>query len=152
SLVGLFLIRSNNLYFKISGAVVATAALAPLLFSGISYLTRGRFEPDEDLLNSAAPAPQIRLTDEPSPAAQAVAKHRYTALAPRMLAFLTVCVLVCGLVVWRLKPESIGDYLKLSVNPKTVHARADEVMRKRGLDPHSYRSAVIFANVTDPLV
>ena len=25
-------------------------------------------------------------------------------------------------------------------------------MRKRGLDPNSYRSAVIFANVTDPLV
>jgi hypothetical protein len=43
SLVGLFLIRSNSLYFKISGAVVAAAALAPLAFSGISYLVRGRF-------------------------------------------------------------------------------------------------------------
>jgi hypothetical protein len=152
SLVGLFLIRSNNLYFKISGAVVAAAALAPLLFSGISYLTRGRFEPDEDLLNNAAPAPKVSFTEESSPAATAVTAHRYTALAPGMLAFLAVCVLACGLVTWRLKPESIGGYLKLSVNPKSVHARADEVMRKRGLDPNSYRSAVIFANVTDSFV
>ncbi len=53
SLVGLFLIRSNSLYFKISGAVVAAAALAPLAFSGISYLVRGQFEPDEDLLNQS---------------------------------------------------------------------------------------------------
>ena len=59
SLVGLFLIRSNSLYFKISGAVVAAAAVAPLAFSGISYLFRGRFEPDEDLLNEAAPVPEI---------------------------------------------------------------------------------------------
>src|SRR5256885_13760451 len=40
-LVGLLLIRSNSLYFKISGAVVAAAALAPLAFACASYLTRG---------------------------------------------------------------------------------------------------------------
>jgi hypothetical protein len=152
SLVGLFLIRSNNLYFKVSGAVVAAAAVAPLLFSGVSYLTRGRFEADEDLLNSAAPTPQIRLIEEPAPAATVVATNRYTALAPGMLTFLAVCVLASGLILWRLKPDSIGDYLKLSVHPKTVHTLADQVMRQRGLDPNSYRSATIFANVTDPLV
>jgi len=152
SLVGLFLIRSNNLYFKISGAVVAAAAVAPLLLSGISYLARGRFETDEDLLNSAAPTPQISLSEEPAPAVAAVAKHRYTALAPGMLAFLAVCVIACGLILWRLQPESIGDYLKLSVHAKSVHALADQAMRKRGLDPNPFRSATIFANVTDPLV
>src|SRR6266700_5414562 len=38
SLVGLLLIRSNSLYFKISGVVVGAAALAPLAFACISYL------------------------------------------------------------------------------------------------------------------
>src|SRR4029077_1275135 len=66
SLVGLFLVRSNSLYFKISGVVVAAAAVAPLAFSGISYLVRGRFEPDEDLGNDAAPAAEIRVEDEPA--------------------------------------------------------------------------------------
>jgi len=62
SLVGLLLIRSNSLYFKISGVVVGAAALAPLAFACISYLTRGGFENGEDLLNRAAPAPEIDLT------------------------------------------------------------------------------------------
>src|SRR5256884_7190724 len=44
SLVGLFLLRSNSLYFKVSGAVVAAAAFAPLLFAGVSCLVRGGFE------------------------------------------------------------------------------------------------------------
>ena len=64
SLVGMLLIRSDNLYFKISGIVVGLAAAAPLLFSGVIYLTRGRFENVEDLLNRAEPAPEISLARE----------------------------------------------------------------------------------------
>jgi hypothetical protein len=151
SLVGLFLVRSNNLYFKISGIVVAAAAVAPLALSGISYLTRGRFEPDEDLRNSVAPAAEVSLVDEPMVAPAAVSRRRYVALTPAMLGFLVVCLVAGGLAVWRLKPESIGDYLKLSVDGRTVRARTDEVLGKRGLDPNSYRRATIFANVTDPV-
>ena len=55
SLVGMLLIRSDNLYFKISGIVVGLAGLLPMAWSGISYLVRGRFEPVDDLLNSAEP-------------------------------------------------------------------------------------------------
>src|SRR5229473_1987198 len=65
SLVGLLLIRSNSLYFKISGAVVAAAALAPLAFACISYLMRGGFEDDEGLLNCAKPLSEVTLTSEP---------------------------------------------------------------------------------------
>src|SRR5207245_7081377 len=59
SLVGLLLIRSNSLYFKISGIVVAAAAVAPLAFACVSYLTRGAFESDEDLLNHAEREPEL---------------------------------------------------------------------------------------------
>jgi membrane protease YdiL (CAAX protease family) len=151
SLVGLFLVRSNSLYFKISGAIVAAAAVAPLAFAGISYLARGRFETDEDLLNGAAPPVEIGPTAEPAPAAAGVEKRRYDALAPGMLGFLAVCLLAGGLLAWRRKPESIGDYLKQSVNAQSARARADETMRRRGLDPNSYHHATIFANVTDPV-
>ena len=151
SLVGLFLIRSNSLYFKISGAVVAAAAVAPLAFAGVSYLARGRFEADEDLRNSAAPVPEISLATERAPEAAAVEKRRYVALTPGMIGFLAVCLLAGGLLAWRLKPESIGDYLELSVNAKSALARTDEIMRQHGLDPNSYHHATIFANVTDPV-
>ena len=151
SLVGLFLMRSNNLYFKVSGGVVAAAAVAPLAFAGISYLMRGRFEADEDLLNSAVPVPDVSLTAGPAVAATGGTARRYDALAPGMLGFLAVCLLAGGLLAWRLKPESIGDYLKLSVDARSARAHADEVIRQRGLDPSSYHHATLLVNITDPV-
>src|SRR6266850_2893560 len=103
SLVGLFLVRSDNLYFKASGIVVGLAAAAPLLFSAISYLSRGTFEPVEDLLNQAAPAPKITLAAAPQESTAAVSTQRYDALSARMLVFLTVCLVAGGGVAWKLK-------------------------------------------------
>jgi len=151
SLVGLLLVRSNSLYFKISGVVVAVAALAPLAFACISYLSRGRFETDEDLLNRAARAAEIDMATEPVAAKSESATRRYNALAPGMLGFLVVCLIVGGVLAWRLKPQSIGDYLKLSVDARSARARADEIMRRRGLDPNSYYHATVFADIADPV-
>src|SRR5579863_7519856 len=92
SLVGLLLIRSNSLYFKISGVVVGLAALAPLIFAGVSYLARGRFEPDEDLLNSAEPIEKISFESAPVAAETEVAARRYDALSPAMMTFLAICL------------------------------------------------------------
>src|SRR5439155_8855762 len=51
---------------------------------------------------------------------------------------------------WRLKPPSIGDYLKLSIDARTARARADQVMRQRGVDPNAHYRAVVFVNNADP--
>ncbi|HXN52582.1 MAG TPA: CPBP family intramembrane glutamic endopeptidase [Candidatus Acidoferrum sp.] len=151
SLVGLLLIRSNSLYFKISGIVVGLAAAAPLLFAGISYLSRGRFEPDEDLQNQAAPAPEISLATAREEIATRALTRRYDALSPAMLAFLAVCLVAGGSLAWKLKPESIGDYLRLSVNGRSARAHADAIFRQCGLQPHSYLHATLLVNVTDPV-
>jgi membrane protease YdiL (CAAX protease family) len=150
SLVGLLLVRSNNLYFKVSGIVVALAAAAPLLFAAISYLSRGSFEADEDLLNQAVPAPQISLAAGTEEASAAVSAKRYEALSSRMLALLTVCLVVGGVLAWKVKPESIGDYLKLSANARSARARADLILGQHGKDPKSYKNATVLVNVTDP--
>jgi membrane protease YdiL (CAAX protease family) len=151
SLVGLFLVRSNSLYFKISGIVVAAAAVAPLAFSGISYLLRGRFEPDEDLLNSAQAAPDLS-TISVAAAPYTAVRVRYAALSPVLLGFLGVCLFAGGALAWRLKPDSIGDYLKLSVDAKQVRANADGILRQRGVNPGSYIHTTLFVNITDPTV
>ncbi len=151
SLVGLLLLRSNSLYFKVSGAVVAAAALAPLAFACISYLSRGGFETDEDLLNRAEPAPEIEFTAEPAAATAETKSIRYDALTPAMIAFLAVCVLG-GALAWRLKPQAIGDYLKLSVNARSARARADKILRERHLDPNFYSHATVLAEVANPII
>ncbi len=152
SLVGLLLIRSNSLYFKISGVVVGAAAIAPLLFACISYMARRGFETGEDLLNRAKSAPEIDLRSEPAAATSEVKASGYTALAPGMIAFLAVCLLTGGALAWRLKAQSIGEYLKLSVNARTARARADQILRQRGLDPNSYYHATVFVDIADPVV
>ncbi len=152
SLVGLFLVRSNSLYFKVSGVVIAAAAVAPLAFSGISYLTRGRFEPDEDLLNQAKP-PADLTTAAARPIAPAVVPgRRYVALSTTMIAVLAVCAFSSSLLRWGLKPDSIGSYLKVSVNAPTARTQADAILRQRGVDPGSYIHTALFVNVTDPTV
>jgi membrane protease YdiL (CAAX protease family) len=152
SLVGLLLVRSNSLYFKISGVVVGLAALAPLVFSGVSYLSRGRFEPDEDLLNSAEPISEVGFESAPAVAdVAATSTRRYEALSPATMIFLAVCLVLGGVAAWRFKTPAVGDYLKLSVNATTAKVRADEILRQHGLDPNSYRHATILADMTDPV-
>lgn len=152
SLVGLLLIRSNNVYFKISGVIVGAAALAPLLFSAVSYLRRGQFEADEDLLNSAQPIEKIAFEMASAKEAETAATRRYDALTPTAMLFLAVCLVLGGLAAWRLKTPQAGDYLKISVNPRTVKERADEILRQHGQDPKSFGTATIFAELSDPVV
>jgi hypothetical protein len=133
--------------------VVAAAALAPLGFACISYLTRDGFEVDEDLLNRAEQARETAVASEPEGrVSEDVKTSGYSALAPGMIAFLAVCLVAGGALVWRLKPPSIGEYLKLSVNARTARSRADEIMRQRGVDPNSYRHATVFVDIADPVV
>src|SRR5258708_4735985 len=93
SLGGLVLGCLDSMYFKISGLVVAAAAVAPLGFACISYLTRGSFETDEDLLNRAERAPEAVATSEPEATVSETKSGGYSALAPRMIALLAVCLL-----------------------------------------------------------
>jgi len=152
SLVGMLLIRSDNLYYKISGIVVGLAAAAPLLWSGISYLVRGRFEPVDDLLNSAGP--QVSTVTDMQPAMEVVAtapSKKYTPLTVGMLGFLGLCVVLGPLVAWRLKQPSVGDYLQLSVNAAGAKRKANEAMKQHGLDPAAFRNAAELVDVMDPV-
>jgi membrane protease YdiL (CAAX protease family) len=148
SLVGMLLVRSDNLYFKISGIVVGLAAVAPLALSGISNLLRGQFESVEDLANGADAAPEISLA-QPAAEEAALSSRRYSALTTGTIGFLALCVVAGGLLAWRSKRETIGDYLKLTVDARSAVSRADAVLREHGLNPNSYRKAAQFRDTTD---
>ncbi len=126
SLVGLLLVRSNSMYFKISGVIVGAAALAPLIFSGVAYLRRGHFAPVDDLLNRADPAPQSELRDSERHedlAVHPVAKPALRRGNAAMIGVLAACLVVGGLLAWRIKQPAIGDYLNLSVDARTARTQ-----------------------------
>lgn len=173
-LISLFLLRSENLYFRVSGAIVGAAALVPLAVSGISYLMRGRFEVEESLLNRAAPlreeAPRAAVpepaaalapreeapleealqikAEEPTAPTQAV---RYDGLSVGKIGLLVACVILGGALLATVKPEQVGDYLRLNVDAREAKARADVILRQRGLKPESYRSATTLIDRTDDI-
>ncbi|HEX8872150.1 MAG TPA: hypothetical protein VF758_05255, partial [Candidatus Acidoferrum sp.] len=150
SLVGMLLIRSDNLYFKISGVIVGLAALAPIAFSGVLYLARGRFEEVDDLLNAAAPA-QIHLAQQTIADEAVETRKRYDPLTVGTIGFLAFAALAGGLVAWRVKSEHIGDYLRQAIDGKSAIVRADAAMREHGLDPNSFRKAAQFVDTTSPV-
>jgi len=151
SLVGMLLIRSDNLYFRISGIVVGLAAVAPLGWSGISYLARGSFEAVEDLVNGAEPVGEISLERQPAAAETALPSRLYEPLATGTIGFLALCVILGGSVAHTLKGEKIGDYLDLSVNNRTAVDRSDVVMREHGQDPNRFQKTAQFVDATSPL-
>ena len=73
----------------------------------------------------------------------------YEALTPGLIGLLVACLVIGGLLAWRVKQPAIGDYLKLSVDARTALNDADEILRHRGVDPASYHHAVLLANTTD---
>ena len=154
SLVGMLLIRSDNLYFKISGIVVGLAAVVPLAWSGISYLLRGKFETVEDLENRAVPVGEIALERRPEPAELTRATsglRRYDALTTGTIGFLALCIVLGITSAIAFKRQSIGDYLHLSLNSRRAIERADAAMREHHLDPNGYRRTAEFRNVTNPV-
>ena len=151
SLVGMLLIRSDNLYFKISGVVVGLAAVAPLAWSGISYLARGSFEAVDDLLNGAQPVGEISLERQPAAAEAAFSSRRYDSLTTGTIGFLGLCVILGGSLAFALKREKIGDYLHMSVDNRMAIGRAEAAMREHGLDPGSFRKTAQFVDTTNPV-
>jgi membrane protease YdiL (CAAX protease family) len=149
SLVGLLLIRSSSLYFRISGVVVGLAVLIPFGYAVYARVQRGTFEEDEDLLN-ASPDPEDGVAREQAAAPAHEASVAPTgALSHGMLGFLAVCLVLGGLAALKLKPVHLGDYLKLSVNGQEATARSGQILQQRGVNTKSYHSVTTFVDVAD---
>ncbi|MBZ5699146.1 MAG: CPBP family intramembrane metalloprotease [Acidobacteriia bacterium] len=150
-LISTSLLRSEGAYLRISGAIVGGAALIPLAIAGISYLSRGRFETDAALLNSAHPLSLLRV-DAASRATQEAAPEMrpgYTAMSSRTLAVLVACGVLGAALLAGVKREAIGDFVRFQIHAREATARADQVLRDNKLDPASYQHATTITYTFD---
>ena len=148
TLVGLLLIRSHSAYLQVSGLVIGLAMLIPFGFAVYSRIRRGTFEEDADLLNAAPD--KVEVESEPEKVETHVAAPT-GALSNGLLALLAVCILAGGIAAWKLKPQHLGDYLKVSMSAKEAKMRAEEVLKRRGVKANLYETATNFEDTTDAI-
>ena len=147
-LVGLFLLRSDSLYFRISGAIVGAAALIPLGVSGISYLVRGRFETDESLFNHSVQDTAIAEQAPTGPAAPSRART-YNALAPGALAFLLAAGILGIILIVKVKPPEIGGFIEYKISARQAERLANDILRWQKIDPATYRHVTLLVDRFD---
>jgi hypothetical protein len=146
------LLRSHGAYLRVSGAIVGGAALIPLAIAAISYMSRGGFETDAALLNSARPigGPQIEppplgaaptASEFAPPAISSELSTGYAAMSSRVLAILILCGVVGGALLVGVKRENIGDFVRFPLDAQQATARANDDLRQIHIDPATYHHA-----------
>jgi membrane protease YdiL (CAAX protease family) len=151
TLGSLLLLRSASPYLRISGALVAGAALIPLAYCLVTYLKRGGFEVREDLLNSADPLPAPQEQETPTTVekvADAVAAA-YQSMSRRYFWALILLGTVGIAIIASTHMQTVGDHARSSMDAKQAAAAADEVMQKQHANPALYHRATTFISQLD---
>jgi membrane protease YdiL (CAAX protease family) len=136
----LLLVRSHNLYFRLSGAASAGIVVLPLLVALVAYWWRGGFEPEGGLLNadeSAAveePAEAVPAGCPPGPAATMA----YRPLSNRVR-LAAVAIFAAGLLSLLIPVSRFGESPKYKIPAGQARAGADAFIKQQGLDAVGFR-------------
>jgi hypothetical protein len=150
-LISTSLLRSHGIYLPVSGAIVGGAALIPLAIAAVSYLRRGGFEVEPSLLNVAhplggpLPTETTEVTRQAETAASAVSASR-AGMSHRSLAVLIACGVLGIAALAGIKSETIGDFVRFSINSTEAVERASRVLGGMRIDPAAYHHV---ATLTD---
>jgi hypothetical protein len=160
-LMGMFLLRSDVLSFRIAGALVGDAVLIPLLISVVFYLEARGFVQDDSILNQAPELPPAPATvpaaafdpDKTDPdatinlnaARKAEAAPEEPAAPPfhfippstmRWLVLAAVVLLIASALVAKGKSEK---RIEVTPTPAEAEQHSVEFLVKRGVDVGRYR-------------
>jgi membrane protease YdiL (CAAX protease family) len=151
-LISTSLLRSEGIYLRVSGAIVGGAALIPLAIAACSYFSRGGFEVDPNLLNSAKPLARSEAEALPGTAAGSAASPAYAPMTSRALGVLMVCGVLGVALAAGVKREEIGDFVRFQVNASQATNRANQVLRDHKVDPGIYQQAATVTYTFDPYI
>jgi membrane protease YdiL (CAAX protease family) len=150
-LTSLSLMRSQDLYARVSGGVVGFAAVIPVAVAGILYLRRGAFADEAPLLNRAQPLVEAAPLVEEAPATTKP-PALYQPLRRRSLGFLAAAGVLGFGSLWIIKAPSIGGFVRFPIDSREASVRADNVLRQLRENPASYHRVVTIQYAFDPLV
>lgn len=144
-LIGLFLLRSESAYFKLSGGVVIALAVFPLLAALAIFVVYRRFATGEGVLNRALPCVPAAEEPEAVTVPETAADEEGLSARARMM-FCTAGMVCLLLFVAAPKREAIGDFVRFAITPSEARGRADEVLRARKVHPAAYQGVASVVN------
>lgn len=151
AVISLLLLRSNNLYFLLSGGLVMDAMLIPLAIAGALYWQHRGFAAQPELFNAApapAPARAVEIAPpEPAPsptpaAAAAVTETEYARQSRRRLALLAAAGLVGVGLSWFVPAESPLEFGRWERSASQAAGIANGHLQQRGINPAEWRSSI----------
>jgi membrane protease YdiL (CAAX protease family) len=132
----MLLLRSHNMYLRLSGAASAGIVVLPVLVALVAYWRKGGFVPVTGLLNADEPAPIEPPADIPALEPVSVS---YLPLSSRARSRALV-VLAMGLLALRLPVTHFGESPKYKLTAAEALTRADAYLRSPDLqmDPSKF--------------
>ena len=132
----LLLVRSHNLYFRLSGAASAGIVVLPLVAALAAYWWRGGFEPEGGLLNADEGAvAEVPAETAPVPA-PATMEYRPLTNRVRLTA---VAIFAAGLLSLLIPVSRFGESPKYKIPAEQARAGADAFLKQQGLDAGGFR-------------
>jgi membrane protease YdiL (CAAX protease family) len=137
----MLLLRSPNLYLRISGVVSAGIVLLPIAVALAAYWRRGGFDPEEGLLNGDETTEAPPAVDEAAEVTAEESERNWPSL-PRWAMAGAGLLLVAGIAALLIPVERFGAAPRYRIPDSQALAAADAFLRAQNLDPGWYEHVV----------
>jgi membrane protease YdiL (CAAX protease family) len=140
----MLLVRSESLYFKLSGFGAAGIMVLPVLIALFAYWRCGGFEPETGLLNRddvAEPEHHVEQADSTAPPGSEDVPPPsipYRPLGVR-LRWAAGALLAIGLASLAIPVAQFGESPEYKLSRDRALAASDAFLKSRGLDPHAFQ-------------
>jgi len=137
----MLLLRSPNLYMRLSGAASAGIILIPIAVALVAYWRNGGFEPEAGLLNADE---QAGIEPPPAPAVAPIqtADLSYAPLG-RTAKLAAIALLAAGVAALLIPLDRFGERPKYLLSPAQADAAAGEFLRSQGVDATTFQRVTV---------
>ena len=133
----LLLVRSQSMYFRLSGLASAGIMVLPVAFALFEYFRRGGFDPEAGLDNRDEVQPSS-LPAEPAAEAEAAAAVTYRPL-PTVLRIVAVCALVLAVIAAFASGPAFDARPQYRQPESSIQAAAARFVNEMGQNAANYR-------------
>ncbi len=136
----MLLLRSQSLYFKLSGAASAGIIVLPALAALIAYWRNGGFALESGLLNGDEAAPAT--PPEPAAATEAAAQLKWQPMSARTR-ITAVALCAAGIAALAIPAERFGVAPLFRLSANQARAASDAFVRTQGVKPEAFRHVTV---------